>query len=91
MHQQSLHCFSQLIQADTTSIEDAAHNITIKRAPELNGNRAIIAGESKPNYAPEKKSKLPRPPNAFILYRQHHHPLVKAEHPELHNTQICKF
>lgn len=37
-----------------------------------------------------KKSKLPRPPNAFILYRQHHHPIVKGAHPDLHNNQICK-
>ncbi|KAM0804964.1 mating-type protein MAT1-2, partial [Usnea florida] len=32
--------------------------------------------------------KIARPPNAFILYRQHHHPLIKASHPELHNNQI---
>jgi hypothetical protein len=35
--------------------------------------------------------KVPRPANAFILYRQHHHPLVKAAHPEYHNNDICKF
>lgn len=33
--------------------------------------------------------KIKRPPNAFILYRQHHHPMVKAANPELHNNQIC--
>ncbi|KAI9740000.1 MAG: hypothetical protein M1835_003180 [Candelina submexicana] len=33
-------------------------------------------------------SKIPKPPNAFILYRQHHHPLVKASNPSLHNNQI---
>lgn len=38
----------------------------------------------------DKKTKVPRPPNAFILYRQHHHPLVKAEFPDMHNNQICK-
>lgn len=36
-----------------------------------------------------KPQKVPRPPNAFILYRQHHHPLVKAAHPEYHNNDIC--
>ncbi len=91
MHRHSLHCSSQFVHANAAIIEDAAHNVTIKRAPELHGDRAIIAGGSKPNYASEKKSKLPRSPNAFILYRQRHHPLVKAEHPKLHNTQICKF
>ncbi|KAI9747771.1 MAG: hypothetical protein M4579_007390 [Chaenotheca gracillima] len=32
--------------------------------------------------------RIPRPPNAFILYRQHHHPLVKGEHPEMRNNDI---
>ncbi|KKZ64523.1 hypothetical protein EMCG_01402 [[Emmonsia] crescens] len=35
-----------------------------------------------------KPEKIPRPPNAFILYRQHHHPLVKASHPDFHNNEI---
>lgn len=38
-----------------------------------------------------KPAKVPRPPNAFILYRQHHHPLVKERSPELHNNEICKL
>jgi HMG (high mobility group) box len=38
----------------------------------------------------EKQAKIPRPPNAFILYRQAYHPLVKAENPEIHNNDICK-
>ena len=36
------------------------------------------------------KNKIARPPNAFILYRQHHHPKVKAMMPEMHNNDICK-
>ncbi|KAI4284148.1 MAG: hypothetical protein L6R38_001646 [Xanthoria sp. 2 TBL-2021] len=35
-----------------------------------------------------KKDKVARPPNAFILYRQHHHPIVKSQNPDLHNNQI---
>ncbi|WEW57504.1 hypothetical protein PRK78_002971 [Emydomyces testavorans] len=42
---------------------------------------------SKQN-AQVKTAKVPRPPNAFILYRQHHHPLIKAAHPEYHNNDI---
>jgi hypothetical protein len=38
----------------------------------------------------EKQAKVPRPPNAFILYRQEHHPIIKAENPEFHNNDICK-
>jgi hypothetical protein len=35
-----------------------------------------------------KKSKVPRPPNAFILYRKKHHPLVVAENPTIANNDI---
>ncbi|KAI9374654.1 high mobility group box domain-containing protein [Aspergillus egyptiacus] len=38
-----------------------------------------------------KAAKIPRPPNAFILYRQHHHPRVKETYPDLTNNQICKY
>ncbi|PGH26680.1 hypothetical protein AJ80_01626 [Polytolypa hystricis UAMH7299] len=44
-----------------------------------NSNKQITQG---------KAGKIPRPPNAFILYRQHHHPLVKVAHPEFHNNDI---
>lgn len=37
-----------------------------------------------------KTEKVPRPPNAFILYRKHYHTLTKAAHPEYHNNDICK-
>lgn len=35
--------------------------------------------------------KIPRPPNAYILYRKDHHPIVKAANPGIHNNGICKF
>ena len=37
---------------------------------------------------PDQKFKVPRPPNAFILYRKHFHPILKFKHPELHNNDI---
>ncbi|EXJ53687.1 uncharacterized protein A1O5_13042 [Cladophialophora psammophila CBS 110553] len=42
----------------------------------------------KPVRLPGKKSKVPRPPNAFILYRVENHPKLKDERPELTNNQI---
>lgn len=54
----------------------------IRRSPSVNEN-------SKAHRA--KAQKIPRPPNAFILYRQHHHPLIKADHPDYHNNDICMF
>jgi hypothetical protein len=40
---------------------------------------------------PEKKEKIPRPPNAFILYRQHHHNRVKAKNRGITNNGICNL
>ena len=53
----------------------------------VSGERATKeqAGSDK-----EKLAKIPRPPNAFILYRQQYHPVVKADNPDFHNNDICK-
>lgn len=37
-----------------------------------------------------KKAKVPRPPNAFILYRQHWHPHYKQYNKTMHNNDISK-
>jgi hypothetical protein len=39
----------------------------------------------------EAKEKIPRPPNAFILYRKDHHERMVKKHPETHNNHICKL
>lgn len=38
----------------------------------------------------ETMAKVPRPPNAFILYRKDHHHHVKDANPGIHNNQICE-
>ena len=38
-----------------------------------------------------KGSKIPRPPNAFILYRQHYHPKIKEAYPDFQNNDICEL
>ena len=40
---------------------------------------------------PKSKAKIPRPPNAFILYRQAYHPIIKKDFPGIANNDICKF
>ena len=35
--------------------------------------------------------KVPRPPNAYILYRKDNHKAVKQENPSLSNNDICKL
>ena len=74
-----------------TAFEDHVHG-TLKISPSSLhlGHDAIIPGLEEPRAKTAKKSKISRPPNAFILYRQSLHPLLKAENPELHNNQICK-
>ena len=55
---------------------------------------ADIAGGASPGSSidtKKKESKTPRPPNSFILYRQHHHPTLVAQNPGMHNNQICEY
>ena len=57
-------------------------------------NSTAHTKESSPPYKPRghaRKSKVPRPPNAFILYRKERHPILKAENPNYHNNDICKL
>ena len=49
------------------------------------------AAVARSKIAKDRSSKVPRPPNAFIIYRQHHHPIIKAQNPGVHNNQICEF
>ena len=75
-----------------TIVEDVNRGVTqIAPSRYLLGHDCIVPEAKKPKSKAIKEDKIARPPNAFILYRQHHHPLVKASHPNLHNNQICKF
>lgn len=81
---------SNTIQASVLIVSDAARNV-IRVQPSFNqmGHSDVIPINPAPKNGVSKKEKLPRPPNAFILYRQHHHPLIKAKNPGFHNNQIC--
>ncbi|KZZ99689.1 mating type 2 HMG1/2 protein [Moelleriella libera RCEF 2490] len=37
-----------------------------------------------------KPTKIPRPPNAYILYRKERHSSVKEANPEITNNEICR-
>ncbi|KAL4805463.1 hypothetical protein BDV18DRAFT_140950 [Aspergillus unguis] len=63
-----------------SSISVASH------ARAFGSNSSELPAKSKP--ASMKPTKIPRPPNAFILYRQHHHPRVKETYPDLSNNEI---
>ena len=38
-----------------------------------------------------KTAKIPRPPNAYILYRKERHNSVKDANPGITNNEICKY
>jgi hypothetical protein len=46
--------------------------------------------DPKKKHMPPPEIKIPRPPNAYILYRKDKHCAVKVENPNLHNNEICK-
>jgi hypothetical protein len=52
-------------------------------------NRKVFSLKSSSKM--EKKEKIPRPANAFILYRKANHDAVKAESPGIGNNDICEF
>ena len=79
------------IQAPVTMYENG-NAIFLKPTASPDGKITIfddVSVQSQPKRL--DKSKVPRPPNAFILYRQHHHPIIKSENPDMHNNQICKL
>ena len=91
LHQTSSNMYRNLIQAPVTMFE-ARNAIFLKPTSSPEGKLTVTdapAVMSKPKKL--DKSKVPRPPNAFILYRQHHHPIIKDENPNMHNNQICEL
>lgn len=54
--------------------------------PGLKYQRATMCQPS----LPRKHTKIPRPPNAYILYRRDRHTLVKQQEPHLSNNEVCK-
>lgn len=59
----------------------------VLEAPGLAGIALPVPAE--PVTAP-KTNKIPRPPNAYILYRKERHHLVKEANPDITNNEICK-
>lgn len=84
-------------------LDESINALRVLRTPAFSGSSISVASHAKTfssktgevpvksRAASTKSTKIPRPPNAFILYRQHHHPKVKGAYPELSNNEICKF
>ncbi|RDW86143.1 HMG-box domain-containing protein [Aspergillus mulundensis] len=81
-------------------VDESINALRVLRTPAFSGSSISVASharglDSRAGEAPArpkptsmKSAKVPRPPNAFILYRQHHHPRVKESYPDLTNNQI---
>ncbi|KAF4237256.1 hypothetical protein CNMCM8980_007132 [Aspergillus fumigatiaffinis] len=68
-----------------TAVSVASHGAAVK------ADKVDVTESLKPRgkpAGPMKATKVPRPPNAFILYRQHHHPKVKEAYPDFSNNDI---
>ncbi|KAL2793305.1 hypothetical protein BJX66DRAFT_306190 [Aspergillus keveii] len=81
-------------------IDESINALRVMRTPAFSGTTISVASHegmagiksvgapAKPRAASAKPPKIPRPPNAFILYRQHHHPKVKEAYPDFSNNEI---
>lgn len=81
-----LHRSRSMTEAPVQLFGSAGRPIRIMPVDFPNGSTYGI-GNSKGG---SQKVKIARPPNAFILYRQHHHSEVVSQNPSIHNNQICK-
>lgn len=73
---------------------DSGDNPTAVQSPTSTSTASLKANTSKQGNKGKsavKEAKVPRPPNAFILYRQHHHDILKNANPGLHNNEICTY
>jgi len=57
----------------------------------LSGSVPNLSSTSDDPMERVKPKKIPRPANAFILFRTAMHSSTVARYPGLHNNEICKF
>lgn len=72
-----------------SAVSVASHD-TLVKVPKKGSFGSSTNQREKPPVS-SKAAKVPRPPNAFILYRQHHHPKIKEAYPDFQNNDICKL
>ncbi len=75
-----------------TTFEDPERGaIQIVPSHSEQGHDSTVPGARDPKVKIAKTAKIARPANAFILYRQHYHPVLKAQQPGIHNNTICMY
>ncbi|KAL9607279.1 MAG: hypothetical protein Q9167_007792 [Letrouitia subvulpina] len=61
-------------------------SVRLVPAYSLDGHHVSFTNIPRPAHV--NKIKVARPPNAFIMYRTYHHPIIKAANPNIHNNSI---
>ena len=57
----------------------------------FSGFTAVAQAALAARSLPANTAKIPRPPNAFIIYRKHWHSQIVALNPGVHNNKICMY
>ena len=73
---------SQTVTAGLPTVQAASSPGTFSSSAST--PQADVTSSSQPE-------KIPRPPNAFILYRKFHHASILRKNPGIHNNRICKY
>ena len=79
------------------SFDEPVYDLARRALAEMVGDTfkvTTVHSEGKVTYEVNPKlkiEKIKRPANAWILFRQHHHPNVKITHPNITNNGICKL
>lgn len=79
---------SELTDHITSSSHSSANSAA--QTPSTTTTVASPPATDAADHKASSKDKVPRPPNAFIIYRKEWHPKVVKENPNLHNNEICK-
>ncbi|KAK3695534.1 hypothetical protein B0T22DRAFT_110219 [Podospora appendiculata] len=83
---------SKITGYETTSAVDAADSTVVVLGPKAILGPNIIEADNERIWDPKgvhgRSSKIPRPPEAFILYRKDKHPEIKSNFPGIHNNEI---
>ncbi|CAB4376036.1 unnamed protein product [Rhizophagus irregularis] len=77
--------------SDEYSGANSPTNSSIGAGPQISSTSPTGNNLNFPTKQTRKKPYIPRPPNSFILYRQHHHPLILNQHPGINNSEISRI
>lgn len=90
---ESLGCVRVLARPEFNGLGSATDNLVLAQTSterQFELTDCTARSPEKMDKKTEKRNKVPRPPNAFILYRKHYHSILKEQDPNMHNNDICE-